>query len=97
MSLLVGPKKYGYVEGRKIIYCIILQNEVVYTLKSSRTSSMLGHLKGFYMTSWMPPVLRSITLNINFSSSIPYFMSSLLEDWLLSLMSTLVMGFGPED
>jgi hypothetical protein len=22
---------------------------------------------------------------------------NLLEDWLLSLMSTLVMGFGPED
>jgi hypothetical protein len=37
------------------------------------------------------------------SNSIPHLdeekgsMIKLLEDWLLSLMSTLVMGFGPED
>jgi hypothetical protein len=26
-----------------------------------------------------------------------YTLINLLEDWLLSLMSTLVMGFGPQD
>jgi hypothetical protein len=31
------------------------------------------------------------------SQKVIFYGNMLLEDWLLSLMSTLVMGFGPED
>jgi hypothetical protein len=42
-------------------------------------------------------MITNLKVQIEEDKRIEKALKELLEDWLLSLMSTLVMGFGPQD
>lgn len=56
LPLLISPEQSGYVEGRKIIYGIILTHEIIHSLKFHKMAGMLLKIdlsKAFDKLSWM--------------------------------------------
>jgi hypothetical protein len=51
----------------------------------------------FWMLSPTYFLMETNKIDVPFNLELNYGLYCMLEDWLLSLMSTLVMGFGPQD
>jgi hypothetical protein len=72
----------------------------VYEAKISQVSSMIpGQVQSF-----MEPLIKDLVVlqrlsvkHVKYKERAIEMKEVMLEDWLLSLMSTLVIGFGPQD
>ena len=81
LPFIISNEQTGYVEGRQIMDSVILSNEVIHTLKTSKTPGMLIKLdlsKAFDRVSWQ--YLRSVLEAFGFSTQ--------WVDWILKLTSS---------
>lgn len=81
LPFLISPEQTGYVEGRQILYGIILAHEVLHSLKTTKTPRMLLNLdlsKCFDKLNW--GFIRQMLLAFGFSPN--------WTNWVLSLISS---------
>jgi hypothetical protein len=81
LPTIISNEQSGYVEGRQIMDSVILANEVIHSLKTSKISGMLIKLdlsKSFDRLSWQ--YLRSVLESFGFSNH--------WVDWILKLTSS---------
>jgi exonuclease III len=81
LPTIISNEQSGYVEGRQIMDSVILANEVIHSLKTSKIPGMLIKLdlsKAFDRLSWQ--YLRSVLESFGFSNH--------WVDWILKLTSS---------
>jgi len=87
MTFVISKEQEGYVEGRQIMYTVILAHEVIHSLNSTKTPSILIKLnlsKSFDKASWQ--YLQAILDSFGFDQHWVNWISKLTSSTFFSIL-----------